>query len=354
MKINNGKSSKSEQIKQQLLIFIEGQEEGCRLPSEPNLAKEYGVSRSTIGRSISHLETAGVLRRHQGSGTYIVRKPSFLELGKVPNIAFAISAHVYLGENTFYYEILAGAEAELSEKGGILAITRLPGEVSSYDNFNRQLTSFDGVILVGETAPSLLINLKNIGLDFVVLDSNPDIDDIDILATDNIQGAYEAVKYIIEQGWEKIGFFGCTDFISFKERFQGYRLALTEAGLPFNEKFNLQTSREYSEKDILELLQSIEMPEAFFCANDSYALGLIKNLQTLGYTIPSDINIVGFDDELITQYSSPGLTTMHVDKSRMGKLAVKKLLLSHEEKTIPQKLYLHSRLIERESVMKRR
>ena len=68
-----------------------------------------------------------------------------------------------------------------------------------------------------------------------------------------------------------------------------------------------------------------KLPTAFFADNDMIALGAMKALQEMGYKIPEDVSVVGFDDLPFSEISNPALTTLRVPKQEMGRLAAKKI-----------------------------
>ena len=114
----------------------------------------------------------------------------------------------------------------------------------------------------------------------------------------------------------------------------------------------LSTTMNGAYKDMkLYLEKKPQMPTAFFADNDMIALGAMKALQEMGYEIPKDISIIGFDDLPFSEISNPPLTTLRVPKQEMGRLAVKKLLEAMEENVkIKTKTQVCTMFVERESV----
>ena len=95
-----------------------------------------------------------------------------------------------------------------------------------------------------------------------------------------------------------------------------------------------------------------QMPTAWFCAGDMIAVAMLKLLTARGYRVPDDISIVSFDDLKIADMVSPALTTIHVDRTLMGKQSVYQLIsqtLSHSP-TVPVHISLPCYLVERQSV----
>jgi len=107
--------------------------------------------------------------------------------------------------------------------------------------------------------------------------------------------------------------------------------------------------------DMLEQLGDLNtLPDCFFADNDTLALGAIKALKEKGVKIPKDISIIGFDDIPYSAVSSPALTTVHVQRKQIGKLAVEQLLkIKKDPKNKSVKTLITGNLIIRDSVAKK-
>ena len=101
-----------------------------------------------------------------------------------------------------------------------------------------------------------------------------------------------------------------------------------------------------------EILNAGEkLAPCYFADNDLIAVGAMKALKEYGYRIPEDIAIVGFDNIPMSTIIEPALTTIHVPKQYMGKIAVQRLItLLTEKGTQPVKIEISTQLVERKSV----
>ena len=135
-------------------------------------------------------------------------------------------------------------------------------------------------------------------------------------------------SYLIQKGHRKIGYLkGKFRIKAFRSREVGYRTAMKKGNCQMNTDYivELSTTMNGAYKDMKQYLEKEpEMPTAFFADNDMIALGAMKALQEMGYKIPQDISIIGFDDLPFSEISNPPLTTLRVPKQEMGRLAVKK------------------------------
>ena len=88
-------------------------------------------------------------------------------------------------------------------------------------------------------------------------------------------------------------------------------------------------------------------------ANDQVAITVIEAAQALGRQVPDDLSVMGFDNIELADRISPPLTTLHVDKAGMGRMAVQLLVnrVAYPNAS-PVTTFIHPRLIERQSVRK--
>jgi len=146
----------------------------------------------------------------------------------------------------------------------------------------------------------------------------------DAAVTDNLRGAYEAVTYLIRQGHQHIGMVGSLPdaFPSIEERRRGYVQALLDNDIP--ERY-FALSHEEAAESTAELLRRFPRVTALFCGNDITAVSAMQAARAAGRRLPEDLSIMGFDNIDIAEHVLPSLTTMHVDKSGLGRLAMQLL-----------------------------
>ena len=96
---------------------------------------------------------------------------------------------------------------------------------------------------------------------------------------------------------------------------------------------NIILSTEEGYQGMKNILSKDNIPTAVFCANDITAIGAMKAIREFEYKIPEDISVIGIDDIEISEYLKPSLTTIHVPKMDLGKVAVKILIDKMEKWT---------------------
>jgi LacI family transcriptional regulator len=171
---------------------------------------------------------------------------------------------------------------------------------------------------------------------------------------DNVKAAYEATKHLIDFGHRRIALVrGLDDHQDSIRRFEGYRQALSEAGIEFDE--NLTYAGDFSAQSGMLAVNTWLMRgshfSAVFCANDMVAIGVRLALHRHGIRVPEDVSIIGFDDQGESAFLTPPLTTVRQPAVEMGRVSAEALvaLMNDETFKIPA---LKAQLVRRETVVK--
>jgi LacI family transcriptional regulator len=178
------------------------------------------------------------------------------------------------------------------------------------------------------------------------------------VVVDNFDGAYNAVTHLIRQGYRKIAHLsGRMEVKNAHQRYLGYRKALDDHGLVYLEEW-VKKCREISEKEgfdfTKELMESTYPPDAIFCINDLVALGCMKSLKTLGYSLPDQIGLMGFSNWLLSDYTTPSLSSVNQHGYEMGAQTAELLidLIKNQELGENKSLILKTELVVRRSSMR--
>ncbi len=177
---------------------------------------------------------------------------------------------------------------------------------------------------------------------------------------DEFDGGYNATQHLLAKGHRRIAFINLgtppgriPPLPASNGRLEGYRQALTEYDVPFDEALIRYTDQSPHANYHLahELMRLPTPPTAIFCGNDRTALGCYGALSELGLRIPADVAVVGFDNQLdIAQGLWPPLTTVQLPHYEMGRWAVEYLLSVKDNSGPPIQHQLPCPLVERESV----
>jgi LacI family transcriptional regulator len=178
------------------------------------------------------------------------------------------------------------------------------------------------------------------------------------IVVDDFVGAYNAVKHLINQGYRKIAHLtGRMEVKNAHERYLGYKKALEDHGLEFREEW-VKNCWDISEKEgfdyTTKLMESSNSPDAIFCITDVVALGSMNALQTLGYSIPEQIGLMGFSNWMLSDYTTPSLSSVDQHGYEMGARTAELLieLIKNQELGENQTVELKTKLILRNSSMR--
>jgi LacI family transcriptional regulator/LacI family repressor for deo operon, udp, cdd, tsx, nupC, and nupG len=167
------------------------------------------------------------------------------------------------------------------------------------------------------------------GLPVVVIDRRMSKPKVDVVLADNQHGAYMAIRRFIELGHRRIGIVnGPQHLTSGRERYAGFLQAMDEAGLPVDAELvkfgDYQLEKGYSLTRAL--LEGAQLPLALFVANNLMTIGALNAIHEMGYRIPSEVAVIGFDDLPWAMSLNPPLTTIAQPTLDIGVNAAELLL----------------------------
>ncbi|MDT8719077.1 LacI family DNA-binding transcriptional regulator [Clostridium sp. 19966] len=236
-----------------------------------------------------------------------------------------ITSERYFGQDDFFYVDLyklLSEKLEASDYTAMLHILNSEGEINNVIPRMLLEQKVDGVIILGQLQKEYLKKIISYNFPMIFLDFYYDKFDVDSILTDNFFGAYEITNYLIEKGHKKIAYVGNVNLTSsIQDRFLGYYKSILEYNLELKDEWIIKDRDDDS--NWLEIELPKDLPTAFLCNCDKTALNLIETLKSLGYRVPEDFSVVGFDDSEHAILSDPQITTVKVDIEEMARTAVK-------------------------------
>ena len=235
----------------------------------------------------------------------------------------------------------SNADMESAVLAAMLANPLLAGVVYS-TIFTRQTVAPAAL----STVPTVLLNC------YVPEGSEPHFSSI---VPSEVVGGTTATEYLIHAGHKRIGFINGEPWMdAAKDRLKGYRRALASADIAYEDTLVREGDWQVTTgfDCTLSLMEHIRPPSAIFCANDLMAVGCLEALRTLGLNVPSDVSVIGYDDQEIARHTHPPLTTLLLPNYEMGRLAVE--LLLDEANGMPhrkRRIKVEAQLVERGTVM---
>lgn len=224
-----------------------------------------------------------------------------------------------------YFGAMFGAiERVAGERGASLMVFRgTPGDVAAAP-CARHVRGWIAV-----HSPVGLPALKRLGRPIVTVPyRDPDTEFPGVVA-DNVQGVRDAVGHLIAHGHRHIAFIGWLGHPALAERYEGYRTALLEAGLPYAPELLIDVEdnhRESGQAGARRLIALGVPCTAVMAGTDGNAIGILEVLQDAGYRVPDDVAVIGFDDVSIATLADPPLTTVRTRFAELGRAAAQLLL----------------------------
>lgn len=196
------------------------------------------------------------------------------------------------------------------------------------------------------------LDLPLLFVDSPVMNMRPPLK-ADRLYMENRIEIQNAVTHMVQRGKKRISFAGDKNHCqSFFERYMAYRDAVEYFGLTEGlSTCAMPSGQQNYPVSLYETIRRFKtMPDAFVCANDFVAMDLVKALDELGYSVPDDIWVCGFDDSQEASYFAPRLTSIHIHGQIMGYTAANLLMTRIEEPSLNYRtVYTETNLILRES-----
>ena len=317
------------------------------LPSEPKMSQICQVSPMTVRHAYTELESEGLIFREHGKGTFVAvlggkgseRKRHVMtkSLGLIiPNIIEDV-----------YPKIARGVEDATHNKDYSLIICNTDNDVEKQVEYLHRMAKqrVSGLIILPIIHESVAIEhylqLQRDNIPFVFINRFIAGLETDYVISDNVLGAYCAVKHLIELGHRKIAYISDPGYVVAEQRLEGYKKALTENDISFDEslvRFAKLGEERPGHRYMKEFVESGNLPTALFAFNDRVAKEAYEALVETGLRVPDDVAIVGYDDSPIAVSLPVPLTTVAYPSYDTGKLAADIILSKMESnnKTIQQ------------------
>ena len=305
-----------------------------RRPTLRDVAAEAGVSFKTVSRVVNgepgvspqltdRVERAiDALRYRPDDRARLLRRQA--------SPATAIGFVLVDVANPFFGSLLRGIEEVAVEHKSLVLAGSTDGSSQREQDLVQAFVGrrVDGLIVVSSTAhnPPLLSEIER-GTPVVFLDLEPGLANIDLVRTDHRAGATLATRHLIEHGHRNIAYFGDDDsaITSASERLEGYRTAMTAAGLPV--PTGRVTTGSHDDRTwqqlVIDHLASRHRATALVTAQNLVTLGAVRALHQLG--LQHEIALVGFDDVDLADVVEPALTVVPQHPRQLGRRAAELL-----------------------------
>lgn len=278
---------------------------------------------------------------------------------KTNNIGLVVADTAEGLENSILLDVVKGLGQVMGAKNYDMLLSFQRSQSTRLDDhlldvYRKQ--SADGLILMGTTRTEQpYLELATMRFPFVLL-GRPNHDICHSVNADNEQGANLAVEYLVNKGHRNIGFIApCSlEVDSSFDRTNGYKMAMNRLAGGYDERWiqvgSFDPDSGYAETEALLSLEN--RPTAIIAGRDVLASHVIEQAQRMGFSVPEDVAVVGFDNTVVSQVSRPAITSVELPMREMGYEAAKLLIRIIEGEVAYddiQKIVLPCKLYIRES-----
>jgi DNA-binding LacI/PurR family transcriptional regulator len=328
-----------------------------------DIAKLLGISKSTVSRALSEHSDVNLETRNKvlAIAHELQYHPNAIALNLKQQRTQTLGVIVPETENPFFARAVGGIQRIANRVGYNVMVCQSNESYATEKSNLRSLiaTHVDGLLISAsretvQTDHFEMILQKNIPV--VFFDRICDSLNTSQVVTDNYEVAFEATEYLISQGCTRIATMaGAPHIYTTFNRFRGYRDALIRNQIDLNSDYLLPADLTKDRIGIFtQHLFSLERPpDAIFARNDLMAIEMMYILKKRGLRIPQDVAILGFNNETISQFVEPSLSTIGQPAHDIGAAAAELLLAQIKEPSHRERKLVFSELIVRESTQRK-
>jgi LacI family transcriptional regulator, galactose operon repressor len=306
-----------------------------------DIARELNVSASTVSRALQdHPRISDSTREAvKKAASRLNYQPNVMASSLRKGRSKTVGVIIPRINRNFFANVIGGMEELLATSGYHLMICqtqeKLENEVAAIQTLiNARVDAVLLSISMETTRNDHIRLLTESGIRLFYFDRVPGGIENGSVVIDDRQGAYQSVKHLLEQGYSRILHVSGPEHINiYRLRKEGYLQAMHEAGIDVPPAWilNRDLVQEGGDSAFHTGMKMKIQPEAFFCAGDFAALGLMQAAKRAGVSIPEDLGICGFANEPFTAFLEPSLTTVDQRGEKMGAMVAEMFLKCVEE-----------------------
>lgn len=325
-----------------------------------DLAKKLNISVSTVSRALRNASDVNPQTRKAvlNLASELNYEPSSIARSLVKKQTNIIGVIVPTIDSSYFSQALCGMTDVANEHGYHVMFCQSNETANQEINSIKKLiaSKVDGLLVSvskESTDPQEFIKIQNKGIPIVMYDRILNGVSCSKVIVDEYEGAYKAVEHLIKKGCKTIAHVaGPNDLSVSVNRLNGYLDALKDNHLPIRKEYIVECKN--FEEDALQAIKKLirldPPPDGIFFINDLSAVKALKYLDKKGIRVPQDIRIVGFNDDPISTFIEPSITTVMQPGYEVGKLAMGILIEEiQNKKSENETVTLRTRLILRDS-----
>ncbi|WP_332649415.1 catabolite control protein A [Lysinibacillus sp. 54212] len=324
-----------------------------------DVAREANVSMATVSRVVNGNQNVKPATRKKVLEVIerLEYRPNAVARGLASKKTTTVGVIIPDISNNLYAELARGIEdiATMYRYNIILA--------NSDQNEDKELTlldtmfgkQVDGIVMMTDkVTEKIQAAMDHSPVPIVLAGSVDEFKEVPSVNIDYFQAAYEAVKVLIDNGHRRIAFIsGPLSYTITKYKLEAYKKAILDAGLEVDEALIISDDGLYdSGIEAFDMVSKLEnAPTAFFAGSDELAIGVIHGAQDAGKTVPTDIEVISFENSKLARMVRPQLSSIVLPLYDIGAVAMRLLTkLMNKEQVESQKVILPHRIEMRESV----
>ena len=330
-------------------------------PSIVSTCSRFGISRLTAVKVFDKLKAEGLISSRVGSGTFVTGA------GRSRIVGLLVPGTVYASE--FFQPIIAEL-IRLARLRDYILIADGVWSCKPIDN-GREAVEVAARLIRRHVAGVIFQPLEHSPLSdacnrrilsafarakipVVLIDGDivagPARSDYDLVSIDNVAAGEAVARHMMERGARAVRFLMRESWVeNVKNRIRGVENAVRLGGLRWN-KGSVLTFEPFDAGAVARLMRGRPRPDAIICENDVIAASLMKTLGSLGFGVPGDVMVSGFDDIRIARLANPGITSIHQPSEDLAQAAFDRLVARMAGETMaPVHILLPHRLVPRES-----
>jgi LacI family repressor for deo operon, udp, cdd, tsx, nupC, and nupG len=304
-----------------------------RIATIKEIARLAGVSIATVSRTLN--DSPAVSEKTKQKVREVIAQtdycPNVLGRNLRLNQTRTVLVILHTLSNTFFSKVIRGMEAAANQRGYKLLICMTNAKEESERNYldmlsNRQV---DGVIFAGSFINEAYILEMEKRFPMVTCTGFIERQSMPYVSIDDYQAAYDAICTLVKQGYQKIAMITVKNsLISTKLREKGYRDALIAHQISFDPTLIAYGDYGFTSgaAAITALLEQPQKPDAVFAISDNMAAGVLQTCLDRGIHIPDELGIIGFDNNNISRYMRPQLSTVGQPRAELGNTAMNLLI----------------------------
>lgn len=325
-----------------------------------DVARLAGVSQSAVSRVFTHGASASkaTVEKVRAAALQLGYRPDPLARAMITGRTRIIGLVVAYLENQFYPVALELLSQALQARGYHVLVFMAENSTERVPEVMQELLDYqvDGIITASVAMTNdLTTRCSAAGIPVVMFNRGQDDDRLSEVTSDNIAGGRRAARYLIETGHRRIAHvMGWQGSSTGRDRAEGFRQALRDAGLDPVAMIDGMYSRDVASEAVRTMFSGTEKPDGIFVSNDHMAFAVMDTLRfELGLSVPGDVSVVGYDDVPMAAWASYNLTTIRQPVRRMVEATVDILLNQIEGDSAPNRIRIDGPLVKRGSVKER-